>query len=82
MKEYTLDGMKYGIDPRFWKWFYLGKYMENYFLCNPKRTKKDFLDKLKRDLAALNVPENLDEKSALAQIEGLREAITALETEE
>lgn len=98
MKEYTFDGMKYGTDPDFWKWFYLGNYRMAYFLNDSKRLGKDFINKLQEDLLILNRPENLEwannkkdtdkwiikhsKESLLAQIEGLKKAIEELKTED
>lgn len=98
MKKYTLDGMKYGTDPDFWKWFYLGNYRMNYFLNISEQLGKDFLNKLQEDLIVLSRPENLEwankkddsdkwiikhsKESLLAQIKGLKKAIDELKTEE
>lgn len=97
MKEYTLDGMKYGTNPDFWEWFYLGNYRMVYFLNDSKGLGKDFINKLQEDLLILACPENLEwannkddsdkwikhsKESLLAQIEGLKKAIEELKTED
>ena len=32
MKEYTLNGIKYGTEPDFWKWFYEDEYKNMFFM--------------------------------------------------
>ena len=98
MEEYTLDGMKYGRDPEFWKWLYTGDCKRDFLLCNPKRTQENYIDKLKNDLSELSRAENLEwankkndtdqwiikhsKDSLLAQIEGLKKVIVELKSEE
>lgn len=51
MKEYTLNGIKYGTEPDFWKWFYEGEYMNMFFMCHPNAKFENYITKLEQDLS-------------------------------
>lgn len=89
MKEYTLDAMKYGTDPDFWKWFYEEHYKKAFFTLRPKAKMENYIDTLEKTLSELK--ENIDwakyndtkdswmithsKKSLLVQISVLKEYI-------
>ena len=41
MKEYAIDGIKYGMDSEFWKCFYVFDYKKHFLSCDPKRTMEE-----------------------------------------
>lgn len=98
MKEYAIDGIKYGMDSEFWKCFYVFDYKKHFLLCDPKRTIEDYIKQLENELKHFMEPENMEwinkkddsdkwivkhsKESLLAQIEGLKKAIEELKTED
>lgn len=98
MKNYTMDGMKCGRNPDFWKWFYVGEYQEHFLSHHPKRTTEDYIQHLEDTLQEFTSLENLEwantkddfdkwivkhsKESLLVQIEGLKKAIEELKMEE
>lgn len=93
MKEYAIDGIKYGMDSEFWKCFYVFDYKKHFLSCDPKRTIEDYIKQLENELKHFMEPENMEwndsdkwivkhsKESLLAQIEGLKKAIEELKTE-
>lgn len=94
MKEYVIDGIKYGMDSEFWKCFYVFDYKKHFLSCDPKRTIEDYIKQLENELKHFMEPENMEwinkkddsdkwiVKPLLAQIEGLKKAIEELKTED
>ena len=88
MKEYIIDGIKYGMNSEFWKCFYVFDYQKHF----------DYINRLESDLKHFMEPENMEwinrkddsdkwivkhsKESLLAQIEGLKKAIEELKTED
>ena len=98
MKEYVIDGIKYGMDSEFWKCFYVFDYKKHFLSCDSKRTIEDYINHLESDLKHFMEPENIEwikskddsdkwivkhsKESLLAQIEGLKKAIEELKMED
>lgn len=84
MKEYAIDGIKYGMDSEFWKCFYVFDYKKHFLSCDPKRTIEDYIKQLENELKHFMEPENMEwiNKNKESLIEGLKKAIKELKTED
>ena len=84
MKEYAIDGVKYGMDSEFWKCFYVFDYKKHFLSCDPKRTIEDYIKQLENELKHFMEPENMEwiNKNKESLIEGLKKAIKELKTED
>ena len=84
MKEYAIDGIKYGMDSEFWKCFYVFDYKKHFLSCDPKKTIEDYIKQLENELKHFMEPENMEwiNKNKESLIEGLKKAIKELKTED